>query len=87
MPLCQTRSRNDLDGHFTERFQQAFSSGLSRSPFGITSKETSQFFLLLTQALTHYAFQQSQNTQGQGEQADQPDAVVIFGLRPDLSER
>ena len=77
MLLCETRSRNDRQGHFAESFQQAFSRGLSRPTFGIASKEASQFLFLLAQALTHHTFQPGENAQGKGEQANQSDAVII----------
>ena len=77
MPLCETRSRNDRQGHFAESFQQAFSCGLSRPTFGIACKEASQFLGSLAQALTYHAFQHGQNTQGEGEQANQSDAMII----------
>ena len=77
MPLGKTRSRNNHQGHFAEGLQQTFRRGLSRPPFGIASKEATQFLFLLAQALTHHAFQQGQNTQGESEQTDQSDAVVI----------
>jgi hypothetical protein len=61
MPLCETRSRHDRQGHFAEGFQQAFSRGLGRPPFGIASEKTSQFLVLFRELLVHHPFQQGEN--------------------------
>ena len=76
MPLCETRSRNDRQGHFAESLQQAFSRGLSRPTFAIASKQASQFLFLHAQALTYHAFQHGQNAQGEGEQANAASVVA-----------
>ena len=70
MPLCETRSTNDSQGDFPEGFQQAFRRRQARATFGIASEQTSQFHLLLTQTLPKRPFQQSHDTQGDGEQAN-----------------
>src|SRR2546423_1856888 len=77
MPLPEARGTNDRQGYVAEGFQQTFGGGLTRAPFGIASKQTSQLPLLLMQTLADRAFQQGYDAQSDGEQAHQSHSMVI----------
>jgi len=77
MPLCEARSTNDRHGHVAERFQQPFRRGLAGATCGVTSEQTGEFPVLLTQTVADDPFQQRQNAQGDGEHAHHSHLMII----------